>query len=257
MNPAPIRIAVAGAEGRMGRVVCALVAEEPRAALVARFDRHGGEGLVARDDALAAAEVVIDFTVGDASAELATLCAERGGPALVIGSTGFDAADLAALEAAAARIAILRAGNFSLGVNLLAGLVRQAARALPADWDIEIVEAHHRRKVDAPSGTALLLGVAAAQGRGVPLADVTAAPRDGIGDPRSPGEIGFAVVRGGGIVGEHSVLFAAEDEILTLSHSARDRRLFAKGAAAAALWLAGKPPGAYGMDDVLGLGSSR
>lgn len=253
MSTPPIRIAVAGANGRMGQTVCALLAEEPRAVLAARFDRAPGEGLTSREEALSLADVVIDFTTGAASAELAALCAARGGPALVIGSTGFEPAHLAALETAAGRVALLRAGNFSLGVNLLAGLVRQAAKALPADWDIEIVEAHHRRKVDAPSGTALLLGEAAAQGRGVSLSEVKAAPRDGIGDPRTPGEIGFAVIRGGGIIGEHSVLFASEDEVITLSHSARDRRLFARGAVAAALWLAGKPPGAYGMDDVLGL----
>jgi 4-hydroxy-tetrahydrodipicolinate reductase len=173
---------------------------------------------------------------------------------LVIGSTGFDAAQLAAIAEASKRVAILRAANFSLGVNMLLGLVEQAARALgPEAYDIEIFEAHHRRKVDAPSGTALMLGEAAARGRGVALETVAKRARDGIAGPRDAGEIGFSVLRGGGIVGEHAVSFAAEDEILTLSHSARDRSLFARGALAAARWLAGRPPGEYDMRDVLGL----
>jgi 4-hydroxy-tetrahydrodipicolinate reductase len=199
------------------------------------------------------ADVVIDFTTARASAALAEACAARGGPALVIGSTGYEEADLARLAEASTRIPILRAGNFSLGVNMLMGLVAQAARALPADYDIEVFEAHHRRKIDAPSGTALMLGEAAAQGRGVALGDVARRTRDGITGERPPGEIGFSVMRGGGIIGEHSVVFASDEEVLTLSHSAIDRGLFAKGAAAAARWLAGKPPGAYDMQDVLGL----
>ncbi len=172
----------------------------------------------------------------------------------MIGSTGFSQADSAAVREAAARVPIVKSGNFSLGVNLLLGLARQAARSLPAaDYDIEVFEAHHRRKVDAPSGTALMLGEAAAQGRGVELADVSERGRDGMTGARKPGAIGFSVVRGGGIVGEHSVLFAAEDEIITLSHSARDRSLFARGALEAARWVAGRPPGLYDMMDVLGM----
>jgi 4-hydroxy-tetrahydrodipicolinate reductase len=140
-----------------------------------------------------------------------------------------------------------------LGVNMLMGLVRQAARALPAQgYDIEVLEAHHRRKIDAPSGTALMLGEAAAQGRGIKLSDAAVHGRDGITGERRSGDIGFAVIRGGGIVGEHSVLFAAEDEVLTLSHSAIDRGLFARGAVEAAAWLAGRPAGLYDMQDVLG-----
>jgi 4-hydroxy-tetrahydrodipicolinate reductase len=250
-----IKIAVAGALGRMGRYVSAAVDADPSLTLVARFERPGatGEGLVSQDEALDAADVVIDFTTAEASTALAAACAARKGPALVIGSTGFDAAQIAAIDAAARKIAIVRAGNFSLGVNMLMGLVEQAARALGPDaYDIEIFEAHHRRKVDAPSGTALMLGEAAAKGRDVELAKVAKRVRDGITGPRTPGEIGFAVQRGGGIVGEHSVTFAAEDEILVLSHSARDRGLFARGAVAAALWVAGRPPGAYDMRDVLG-----
>jgi 4-hydroxy-tetrahydrodipicolinate reductase len=172
---------------------------------------------------------------------------------LIIGSTGFDEAQLATIAAAAAKIGMVRAGNFSLGVNMLMGFVEQAARQLdPEAYDIEVFEAHHRRKVDAPSGTALMLGAAAAEGRGVGLANTAKHARDGITGPRPIGEIGFSVMRGGGIVGEHSVSFAAEDEILTLSHSARDRGLFARGALVAARWVAGRPPGEYDMRDVLG-----
>ena len=239
----------------MGQAVAALVQGQAGLAVTARFDRPGvaGEGLVERDAALAAADVVIDFTTAAASAELAAVCAARGGPALVIGSTGFDEAQLAALAAASGKVAIVRAGNFSLGLNILMGLVEQAARALPADgYDVEVFEAHHRRKIDAPSGTALMLGEAAARGRAVQLSEVARRIRDGITGERPVGEIGFTAMRGGGIVGEHSVVFAADEEILTLSHSARDRSLFARGAAAAARWVAGKPPGAYDMQDVLG-----
>ena len=162
------------------------------------------------------------------------------------------------VRAASRRIAVMKSGNFSLGVNMLIGLVRQAAAALPASqYDIEIFEAHHRRKVDAPSGTALMLGDAAAEGRGVDLFKVQTKARDGVTGPRVEGQIGFSVMRGGGVVGEHSVSFAAEDEILTLSHSALDRGLFARGAVEAAIWTAqpapgGKPPGLYDMQDVLG-----
>jgi 4-hydroxy-tetrahydrodipicolinate reductase len=250
-----VKIAVAGALGRMGRAISALVETREGARLVARFDQPGAAdpGLTDVETALAAADVVIDFTNGAASAALAERCAARGGPALVIGSTGFEAAHLAAVAAAAAKIPLLRAGNFSLGVNMLMGLVAQAAKALPAHaYDIEIFEAHHKRKVDAPSGTALMLGEAAAEGRGLTLDAVAARARDGITGARPEGAIGFSVLRGGGIVGEHSVVFAGEEEILTLSHSARDRGLFARGAVEAALWLAGRPAGAYDMQDVLG-----
>jgi 4-hydroxy-tetrahydrodipicolinate reductase len=250
----PLKIAVAGALGRMGQAVAAAVQAWPDLTLAARFDRPGASDLdlVPRETALAAADVIIDFTTAAASAELAEACAARGGPALVIGSTGFDADQLARLEAAAGRVAIVRAGNFSLGVNMLIGLVEQAARALPADYDIEVFEAHHRRKVDAPSGTALMLGEAAARGRGVALAAVAKHGREGLTGARPAGEIGFSVMRAGGIVGEHSVVLASDEEILTLSHSARDRGLFAKGAVAAARWVAGRAPGAYDMQDVLG-----
>ncbi len=244
----------------MGQVVAAAVTADPRLSLAARFDRPGlaGEGLVSQDAALAAADVVIDFTLPAASAALATLCAQRGGPALVIGPTGFDAAQIATVTEAARTIAIVRAGNFSLGLNMLMGLVEQTARILgPEAYDIEILEAHHRNKIDAPSGAALMLGEMAARGRGVDLSDVASRGRDGITGARRTGDIGFASVRGGGIVGEHSVTFAADDEILTLSHSARDRGLFARGAVAAAVWVAGRPPGHYDMQDVLGFSKGR
>lgn len=231
------------------------VEAEPGLTLVARFDRPDltGEGLVSQDAALAAADIVIDFTTPSASAALATLCAARGGPSLILGATGFDEAQVATIAAASARIAIVRAGNFSLGLNMLMGFVEQAARQLGPDaYDIEIFEAHHRRKVDAPSGAALMLGAAAAKGRDVALADVAKRGRDGITGARPTGEIGFSVMRGGGIVGEHSVTFAADDEVLTLSHSAHDRSLFARGALAATHWIAGRPAGEYSMRDVLG-----
>lgn len=252
--PQPLRIAIAGALGRMGRQMVEAVAADPRLELAARFHRSGsaGEGLVERDEALALADVVIDFTTPSASAELARVCAARGGPALVIGSTGFETAELDAIAEAATKIALVRSGSYSLGLNMLTGLVEQAARALAADdCDIEILEAHHRMKVDAPSGTALMLGEAAASGRGVALEDVARRSRDGITGPRLPGEIGLAVVRGGSIIGEHSVGFLLDGEVLTLSHSAGDRSMFANGAIAAALWVAGQHPGEYDMRDVL------
>lgn len=240
----------------MGKAVAAAVAARSDLVVAGRFDRPGavGDGLVDQDAALAVADVVIDFTTTESSAALAARCAELGGPAIVMGSTGFTPDQLAAVEAASAKVAIVRAGNFSLGVNMLMGLVARAARALDsADYDIEIFEAHHRRKIDAPSGTALMLGEAAAQGRGVDLNAVSQRARDGVTGPRRTGDIGFSVLRGGGIIGEHSVVFAAEDEVLTIAHSALDRGLFARGAVAAAAWVAARPPGAYDMQDVLGL----
>jgi 4-hydroxy-tetrahydrodipicolinate reductase len=250
-----VKIAIAGALGRMGQAVARTLSEQDIAVVVARFDRPGatGEGLVARDAALAQADVVIDFTLPEASVQLAEACAANGGPAMIIGSTGFSPEQRARIDAAATRIAIVRSGNYALGVNMLLGLVKQAAAALPArDWDIEIFEGHHKRKIDAPSGTALMLGQAAAEGRGVALAEVEDRARDGVTGPRREGAIGFSVMRGGGVIGEHSVIFAGEDELLTLSHSARDRGLFARGAVAAAIWVQGQSPDLYDMQDVLG-----
>ena len=251
-NPggAPLHIGVAGCRGRMGRAVLQGLEQRGEALCALRFDRSD------EDPDLERCDVVIDFSTAEASAALAARAAEAGRPALVIGSTGLDASQRAAIERAAERIPIVLSGNFSLGVNVLMGLVRQAAKALgPEIFDIEVFEAHHRRKVDAPSGTALMLGEAAAEARGSTLAELRASVGEGVGEPRETGTIGFSVLRGGGIVGEHAVVFAGEDEILTLSHSARDRSLFARGAVEAALWVAGRPPGLYDMQDVLGFGS--
>lgn len=255
MTASPVRLAIAGALGRMGQAVERSAEGHEDVTVAARFDRPGteGAGLVSQAQALGAADVVIDFTIPEASVALAEAAAGRGGVALVIGSTGLSPDQIRRIDAAAKRIAIVQSGNFSLGVNILLGLVARAARALPDDFDIEVFEAHHRRKVDAPSGTALMLGEAAAKGRGVALGDARLAPHDGITGPRRTGGIGFSVVRGGGIIGDHSVIFAGEEEVLTLSHHASDRGLFARGAIAAATWVAGKPPGLYDMQDVLGL----
>jgi len=237
---------ISGARGRMGRAVSAVLDAREDVVVAARFDR--GE-----TPDLSLCDVVIDFSTPDSSVELAQTCAARGGPALVIGSTGLSPEQDAEILKAAETVAIVRSGNFSLGVNILIGLVEHAALRLDArDWDIEITEAHHRRKVDAPSGTALMLGEAAASGRDADLDDVRAAPWDGITGARESGKIGFSSIRAGGIIGDHTVLFASEDETLTLSHSAIDRSLFAKGAVAAAAWVRGRKPGLYDMQDVLG-----
>ena len=243
---AMFHVGISGARGRMGRAVSQVLDAREDVVVAARFD--WGE-----TPDLSHCDVVIDFSTPEASLALAQLCAERGGPALVIGSTGFTTEQEAALSTASTRVAVVRSGNFSLGVNILIGLVEHAAQRLDArDWDIEVLEAHHRRKVDAPSGTALMLGEAAANGRDVDLADVRSPPYDGIPGEREPGRIGFASLRAGGIVGDHTVMFASEDEVLTLSHSAIDRSLFARGAVAAAAWVRTRPPGLYDMQDVLG-----
>jgi 4-hydroxy-tetrahydrodipicolinate reductase len=242
-----VSIGIAGARGRMGQATAAVLKERADASIAFAFGR--GDPL----PDLSLAQVVIDFSSAAASAELAKAAAARSGPALVIGATGFDAASEAAIADAAKTIAIVRSGNFSLGLNVLIGLAEKAAGMLgPEDYDAVVFEAHHRRKVDAPSGTALMLGEAVARGRGVDLKTVETRARDGLTGPRPEGTIGFSVMRGGGIVGEHSLVFAAEDEILTLSHSARDRGLFARGAVRAALWAAGRGPGLYDMQQVLG-----
>jgi len=251
-----IKIAVSGAQGHMGRAVISILANDSAFSHVGSFGRTSikGDGFVDRLAAISAADVILDFSTADAATELAELCAKKGGPALVIGATGFDPEEVRRITKASSTVPIVRSGNFSIGVNMLVGLVAQVAGTFPAEaWDIEVLEAHHRRKIDAPSGTALMLGEAAARGRGVSLASVERRGRDGIAGERPLGEIGFAILRGGGIVGEHSVVFAAGEEVVTLSHSALDRGMFARGALAAARWIVGRAPGEYDMQDVLGL----
>jgi len=241
-----LAIAIAGAHGQMGRALINAAGSDARFSITGTTTR-GGESASA---AGANADVWIDFTTPDAT--MAALESLGGAKvrAAIIGTTGLSPAQKDRIAEHAKRIAIVRSGNFSLGVNLLAALVEDAASRLSADWDIEIFEAHHRRKVDAPSGTALMLGEAAAQGRGQALKDVRLPSNTGV---RKPGGIGFASLRAGGIIGEHQVMFATEREVLTLSHSALDRGLFADGALAAAHWAAGQSPGLYTMRDVLGL----
>jgi 4-hydroxy-tetrahydrodipicolinate reductase len=267
---ADMRLVVTGAAGRMGRMLVKTIAQTPGVALSAAIERAGAPalgqdaGLLAgagatgvriSDDPLAAmlnADGVIDFSAPAATVEMAALAAQAR-IAHVIGTTGLSEDDLASLAAAARHAPIVRSGNMSLGVNLLARLVRDAARALGQEFDIEIVEMHHRMKVDAPSGTALLLGEAAAEGRGLTLSEHSERGRDGITGARKPGAIGFASLRGGTVIGDHSVIFAGDGERIVLSHHAEDRALFARGALKAALWARGRKPGLYSMADVLGI----
>ncbi len=230
-----IHIHLLGATGRMGRAIAEAAA--------GRADLRLGD-----DEA----DVFVDFTA-PAALEANLGLARRAGKPILIGTTGLTEEQQAPIAAAARDIAIIQAANTSLGINLLAHLVREAAARLGAGWDIEIAEMHHRMKADAPSGTALMLGRAAAAGRGVDLDAVSARARDGITGARKPGDIGFAVLRGGTVAGEHQVIFAGEHERIELGHRAESRAVFAQGALAAALWLAGRPAGRYTMSDVLGL----
>jgi len=266
-----MKLVVFGAAGRMGRMLVTTIAETEGAVLHGATDRPGAEalgkdagllagvgasGVIITDDvtrALDGADAVIDFSAPAATVALAGLAAERG-VAHIIGTTGLSEADLAALADAAKRNVVVRSGNMSLGVNLLAALVRQAASALGEDFDIEVLEMHHRHKVDAPSGTALLLGEAAAEGRGITLGQRSVRVRDGHTGPRTSGDIGFATLRGGSVVGDHSVIYAGPQERITLSHHAEDRGIFARGAVRAALWTRGQAAGLYSMADVLGVG---
>lgn len=201
---------------------------------------------------LSQADGVIDFTVPAASVELAAAAAQAR-MVHVIGTTGFDDDQEAAISAAARHATIIKSGNMSLGVNLLANLVEQAAARLGDDWDIEILDMHHRHKVDAPSGTALLLGQAAAKGRNIELAAHKESGRDGISGAREPGAIGFSALRGGSVIGDHEVILAAESEQIRLTHRAENRDIFARGALRAVRWGLGEKPGLYSMQDVLGL----
>ncbi|MFM7444366.1 MAG: 4-hydroxy-tetrahydrodipicolinate reductase [Tabrizicola sp.] len=263
-------LVITGASGRMGQTLIRLSQASDKLRLVACVERAGhpwigrdvGEamggnpiGVKVTDDALEAfakAQAVIDFTAPAATVEFAALAAQARA-VHVIGTTGLEPDHLARIEAAARHATIIRAGNMSLGVNLLTRLTQKVAEALDADWDIEIVEAHHRMKVDAPSGTALILGAAAAAGRGVSLDNSKVSGRDGITGARHKGTIGFSAIRGGDIVGEHDVIFAGEGERIILRHVATDRSIFARGALKAALWGQGKKPGQYDMMDVLGI----
>ncbi len=269
---ADFRVAIAGAGGRMGGANIRAVTAAEGIAVAAAFDRIGAAA-VGKDAgehagienlgvpivdhveaALALAQGIIDFTAPAASVTLAKRAAERG-LVHIIGTTGFSDDDEAAIrQAAKAGARIVKAGNFSLGVNLLMGLVKKAAAELPG-FDIEILEMHHNRKVDAPSGTALMLGEAAAAGRNVSLKDASVRVRDGHTGAREPGTIGFATLRGGNVIGEHSVIFAGPAERLELRHVADDRTLFAGGAVRAALWAKDQKPGLYSMADVLGFNS--
>ncbi|MCK9365810.1 MAG: 4-hydroxy-tetrahydrodipicolinate reductase [Metallibacterium scheffleri] len=262
----PVRIAIHGAAGRMGRSLIELTRLDARLKLAAALVAPGStlEGTPLSSPAVpgalayrthlgdVGAQVLVDFSSAVGFDRALALCMERG-TALVSGTTGLSAAQWAALDAAAVRIAVLHAANFSLGISLLTRLLRAAAAALP-DWDIEILEAHHARKEDAPSGTALALGEAAAAARGRRLADVMQVGRHGHTGPRPPGEIGFAVLRGGDVVGEHGVWLLGAGERIELNHRAGNRAIFARGALAAALWMARKPPGRYELEQVLGPG---
>lgn len=272
---ADMKLVVVGAAGRMGQNLVRAVADTKGVTLsgaveVAGSDaigRDAGElagigpnGVKITDDALSVfvnADGVLDFTIPAASVEFAALAAQAR-IVHVIGTTGCSAEDEEKFDAAARHARIVKSGNMSLGVNLLAVLVKQAAAALSAaDFDIEVLEMHHKHKIDAPSGTALLLGEAAAQGRQVGLDNAAVKVRDGITGAREAGTIGFATLRGGSVIGEHSVLFAGEGETLEIAHRANDRQLFARGAVTAAKWAFDKKPGRYDMLDVLGMSAQK
>ena len=263
-------ITITGASGRMGQMLLKTVLDSDRARLVGAVERSGhawvgrdvGEamggqanGIIVTDDpleAFAISQAVIDFTTPAATLEFAALTAQARA-VHIIGTTGMNAAEIEQLEPASRHAVIVRAGNMSLGVNLLTKLTEKVAAALDADFDIEIIETHHHHKVDAPSGTALMLGEAASVGRGVNLNDVCESGRDGMTGARKRGDIGFVAIRGGDVVGEHDVLFAGAGERIILRHMATDRSIFARGALKAALWGQTQKPGHYDMMDVLGL----
>jgi 4-hydroxy-tetrahydrodipicolinate reductase len=265
-----MKLAIMGAAGRMGRALIRAVAETSGCSVAGATERAGSPmlgqdaGAVAGVGTLGVAFVddplplfthvdgILDFVSPAATVEHAALAAQAR-IVHVIGTTGFTADQEDAITAAARHATIVKSGNMSLGVNLLAALAEQAARALGPEFDIEIAEMHHRHKVDAPSGTALLLGHAAAAGRGVSLDEKAVRTRDGHTGPRRLGDIGFATLRGGSVVGDHTVIFAGEGERIELTHRAEDRQIFARGAVRAALWAHGRPPGLYTMRDVLGI----
>lgn len=266
-----MRLVVAGAGGRMGRTLVKAIAEtgglmlsgaleQPSSPLLgqdsgelAGLGRNGVALTAEAGGILAKADGVIDFTIPAASAALAMQAAQAG-IVHVVGTTGFSADEEAKIKSAATKSVVIKSGNMSLGVNLLAALVRRVARTLGDEFDIEVLEMHHNKKIDAPSGTALLLGRAAAEGRGVDLKERGVMKREGHTGARKAGDIGFATLRGGTVVGEHNVIFAGPAERIELGHRAEDRMIFARGAVHAALWGRGRKPGLYSMADVLGLG---
>jgi 4-hydroxy-tetrahydrodipicolinate reductase len=265
-----MRLIVAGAGGRMGRALTRVIAETPGAVLAGALEAPGSEllgkdagvlaGLPANDVKLSAdlwalsanADGILDFTVPGATIANVAIAAERG-LVHVIGTTGLSGSDEAVIRSVTSRAIVVKSGNMSLGVNLLAALVRRVAQSLDDSFDIEILEMHHKAKVDAPSGTALLLGEAAAAGRKIALAQHSARGRDGLTGSRRSGDIGFASLRGGTVTGDHSVIFAGPMERIELTHRAEDRTMFAQGAVKAALWARHQKPGFYSMVDVLGL----
>src|SRR5271168_3145009 len=267
-----MRLIVAGAGGRMGRALTRVISETPGAVLAGALEAPGSEllgkdsgvlaGLPASGVLLSAdlwtlsanADGILDFTVPGATIANVAIAAQRG-LVHIIGTTGLSASDEAVIKSVTSRAIVVKSGNMSLGVNLLAALVKRVAQSLDEGFDIEILEMHHRAKVDAPSGTALLLGEAAAEGRKIALEERSARGRDGVTGARNSGDIGFASLRGGTVTGDHSVIFAGAMERIELTHRAEDRTMFAQGAVKAALWAHGKKPGLYSMADVLGLGN--
>ena len=267
---ADMRLIVAGAGGRMGRALVRVISETPGAVVAGALEATGSAllgkdsgvlaGLPANGVELSAdlwklsanADGILDFTVPGATIANVAIAAQRG-LVHVVGTTGLSASDMAVIKSVTSRAVVVQSGNMSLGVNLLAALDKRVAQSLDESFDIEIVEMHHKAKIDAPSGTAFLLGEAAAAGRGVDLDTHSARGRDGITGARRPGDIGFASLRGGTVTGDHSVIFAGPMERIELTHRAEDRTMFAQGAVKAALWAHGKQPGFYTMTDVLGL----
>jgi len=267
---ADMRLVVTGAAGRMGRILVRTIQETPGVKLAGALEREGSPllgqdaGLIAQCgeagvtisadplNAVLDADGIVDFSAPAATIEFSALAAQAR-IAHIIGTTGLSEEHINRISAAARHAPIVRSGNMSLGVNLLALLTRRVARALGEDFDIEIIEMHHRMKIDAPSGTALMLGEAAAEGRGLDLRERSARGRDGLTGARKNGDIGFASLRGGTVIGDHSVIFAGQGERIELTHRAEDRSVFARGAIRAALWAHGRKPGLYSMANVLGM----
>jgi len=266
-----MRLIVAGAGGRMGRALIRTISETPGVVVAGALEAPGSE-LLGQDAGVLAglpesgiklsadlwtlskdADGILDFTVPAATIANVAIAAERG-IVHVIGTTGLSSSDNAVIKSVTGQAIVVQSGNMSLGVNLLAALVKRVAQSLDDSFDIEIVEMHHRAKIDAPSGTALMLGEAAAAGRKVALETHSARGRDGITGARRPGDIGFASLRGGSVPGEHTVIFSGPSERIEIAHKAEDRMIFAHGALKAAMWAHGKKPGLYSMADVLGLG---